>query len=201
MRIFLCILIAGMTLNLDAAEKELFRYWTVTTASSLEIHGTTNVNSFECGYAYYHGSDMIREVWNPSSEEWEISGSVFVEVEEFDCQNKMMNNDFRKTLHSSTYPDIKIEFLNLREFRSEGNNRKARGWIEISLAGNSSKYFVTCDLVFVSNYYSILSGKQVFRFSDFGLVPPQKGFGLVKVNDEITVQFDLILEQIALTDN
>jgi hypothetical protein len=200
MRIILFILIAGLTINLNSAEKEIFRYWAVTTASTLEVHGTTNVNSFECGYAYYSGSDMISEVWNPSSENWEISGSVFVEVEEFDCQNRMMNNDFRNTLKSFKYPEIKIEFINLKEIKSEGNNRKARGWVEISMAGNSSKYFVTCDLVFVSNYYSVLSGKQVFRFSDFGLVPPQKGFGLVKVNDEITVKFDLILEQIALTD-
>jgi hypothetical protein len=185
----------------SANEREVFRLWNVTTASVLEIHGTTNINSFQCATSYYDGSDIIRETWNPGNEKWEILGSLIIEVNDFDCQNRVMNNDFRNTLNADKHPEIKIEFLNLREIAKKGSDRVANGMVEISLAGKKRKYQLSCDIIYVSDQHSILRGKQVFRFSDFGLDPPQKGFGLIKVNDEITVSFDLILEQSYFSGN
>lgn len=200
MRIFFSFFLIIISLNVFAGS-EITRFWHVTGASSLQINGTTNVNTFQCGSAYESGSDMIRESWDPYSEKWEIHGSVFIEVETFDCKNRMMNNDFRSTLKHEEYPEIRIEFLNLKEVQEQNNTRKAQGYIKITLAGKSHQYFLNSELEFLDDQYSILSGEQIFRFSDFGLDPPQKGFGLVKVNDEIRVSFDLILERTAYTEN
>ncbi|TVQ84096.1 MAG: YceI family protein [Bacteroidetes bacterium] len=200
MRLFVSFSLIILSLTVFA-NKEITRFWHVTGASSLQINGTTNVNTFQCGSAYESGSDMIRELWDPYSEKWEIHGSVFIEVETFDCRNRIMNNDFRNTLKHDKYPEIQIEFLNLKEVQLHENTRKAQGYVKITLAGKSHKYFISSELEFLDDQYSILRGEQVFRFSDFGLEPPQKGFGLVKVNDEIEVSFDLILEQTSLTEN
>lgn len=200
MRLFFSFFLIIISLNVFAGS-EITRFWHVTGASSLQINGTTNLNSFQCGSAYESGSDMIRERWDPYSEKWEIHGSVFIEVGTFDCKNRMMNNDFRSTLKHDEYPEIKIEFLNLKEVQEQNNTRKAQGYIKITLAGKSHQYFLNSELEFLDDQYSILSGEQTFRFSDFGLDPPQKGFGLVKVNDEIQVSFDLILERTAYTEN
>ena len=199
MRLFFSFFLIIFTLTVFAGS-EITRFWHVTGASSMQINGTTNVNTFQCGSAYENGSDMIRERWDPYNEKWEIYGSVFIEVETFDCKNRMMNNDFRNTLQNDKFPEIKIEFLNLKEIQNQRNTRKAEGYVKITLAGVSQKYLISSELEFLDNQYSILRGEQTFRFSDFGLEPPQKGFGLVKVNDEIQVSFDLILEQTAYTE-
>ncbi len=181
-------------------KSEVARIWTVTTASTLKIDGTTNVNNFQCASSYYTGTDIIREIWNPNDASWEIQGKLYIDVQEFDCQNRIMNNDFRNTLQAEKHPEIQIEFVNLQEKSVGDNTKKAIGITEITLAGQTKRYNLSCELIFVSEHYSILRGTQVFRFSDFGLEPPQKGFGLVRVNDEIQVSFELILVRAALTD-
>lgn len=181
--------------------KEVLRYWNVSGASSLEIHGTTNVNSFVCVSDYTKDRDMIMERWNPSDEKWVIHGEVLLDVKDFDCRNRIMNNDFQHTLQSDVYPHIKVEFLELKEVSTQGKSRKAEGVVQITLAGETKRYPISSTLVFLDDYYSILKGEQVFRFSDFGLEAPQKGFGMVRVRDEIAVQFELMLEQVMLTGN
>ncbi len=200
MRLLFSFFLIKVSLTVFAGS-EITRFWHVTSASSLQINGTTNVNTFQCGSGYEKGYDMIRERWDPYSEKWEIHGSLFIEVDQFDCKNRIMNNDFRNTLKHDKYPEIKIEFLNLKEVQNQENTRKAEGYVKITLAGVSHQYFLSSELEFLDNQYSILRGEQTFRFSDFGLEPPQKGFGLVRVNDEIQVSFDLILEQTAYSEN
>ncbi len=201
MRIISTFLLVVFSLSLAAKSKEVLRHWNVTSASYLQIDGTTNINSFQCGSAYQSGNDMIRERWDTSNEKWEIFGSIYLEVDNFDCNNRVMNNDFKNTLDYSNHPEIKVEFIDLKERHVKGNTRMAEGWVAITIVGKTQKYYVKSELEFLDDYYSILRGKQAFNFSDFDLSPPQKGLGLVRVNDELTVSFELILEQSALTDN
>ncbi len=181
---------------------ELLKHWSVTNSSSLQIHGTTNINSFVCESDYSHGqNDMIMERWDPKNNNWEIFGEVLLEVAAFDCKNRVMNNDFQRTLQADEYPEIKVEFLNLKEVSADESKQKAKGWVKISLAGKSKKYPIESELIHFDNYYSVLRGEQVFRFSDFGLEAPSKGLGLVRVRDELSVSFELMLRQIALSGN
>jgi hypothetical protein len=183
-----------------AGGNEVMRYWHVTGSSSLEIHGATNVNTFVCASVYSKGKDVITERWDPESGKWEIFGKVYLNVNTFDCRNRMMNNDFQNTLQSDIYPEIKIEFLNLKDVKTFGQSRMAEGIVEITLAGKVKQYPITSDLILVNESYSILKGKQVFRFSDFGLEAPVKGFGIVRVQDEISVNFELILDQVMFSE-
>ena len=199
MRIFSSFLLVFLSLAAIAKEKEVFRLWNVTGASTLEIEGTTNMNSFLCTSDYNKGNDRIMESLNPHSNRWEIYGTLLIDVNDFDCNNRIMNKDFREVLQYEQYPEIMIDFLNLRETNSQGKNRQAAGLVEITLAGRSKQYNIISELIFVDEYYSILKGSYTFRFSDFGLEPPQKAMGLVKVNNEITVHFNLSLEKSLLT--
>lgn len=201
MRILSTFLLIVFSLTLAAKSKEVLRHWNVTSASYLQIEGTTNINTFQCGSVYESGNDMIRERWDPYNEKWEIFGSIHLEVDNFDCQNRVMNNDFKNTLDYSNHPEIRVEFIDLKERRTMGNTRMAEGWVAITIVGKTRKYHIKSELELLDDHYSILRGKQIFTFSDFGLTPPQKGLGLVRVDDKLTVSFELILEQSALTGN
>ena len=198
-RLFMFLII--FSLSSHVAGSEMLKFWNVTSESTLKINGTTNVNSFECLTDYDRGMDLIMERWDPYHKKWEIYGSVNIGVDQFDCKNRVMNNDFRNTLKYETYPEIKIEFINIREVETDQNTRTAEGWVEITIVGETRRYFLSGELELIKDYKSILRGEQKFRFTDFGIDPPTKGLGLIRVRDEISVNFELILEQTAYSGN
>ncbi len=201
MRVQLFIFLLIFSLASNGAGNEMLKLWNVTGESTLQIKGTTNVNSFECVSDYDRGMDLIMERWDPYNEKWEIYGSVFIDVDQFDCQNRVMNNDFRNTLKYDTYPEIKIEFINIREVETNQPSSKAEGWVEITIVGETRRYHLKGELELIEDQKSILRGEQKFLFSDFGIDPPTKGLGLIRVRDKISVSFELILEQIAYSEN
>jgi hypothetical protein len=198
MRMFIFSILVCFAISLTASNKEVFFYWSVVGSSSLEIHGTTNVNDFKCASGYFQGNDRLIQRWNTEMGDRAIFGKLHLDATGFDCNNRMMNKDFQKTIHSDQYPFIKVEFLELKEANRHGQSGKASGWVEISMAGTKKKYPILCDLIMLDDDYNLLKGSQTLRFSDFGLEPPQKGLGLVRVNDELTVTFELMLEKIPL---
>lgn len=137
---------------------------------------------------------MLTGQRSPGTDQWELNGEIFLKVDAFDCNNRMMNNDFQETLKSDTYPEINIQFHDLKEVA--GQSPKATGLVEITMTGVTKSYPVYCELISYDEGYSILKGKKVLYFSDFGLEPPRKGLGMIKVKDELVVNFQLRLEQI-----
>lgn len=194
MRLFFSFFILFSCSFVALAGNEVVRHWSVSGMSSLQIEGSTNINNFVCTSGDFVGGDMLTGQRSPGTNQWELNGEIFLKVDAFDCNNRMMNNDFQETLKSDTYPEIQIQFHDLKEVA--GQSPKATGLVEITMTGVTKSYPVYCELVSYDDGYSILKGKKVLYFSDFGLEPPRKGLGMVKVKDELVVNFQLRLEQI-----
>jgi hypothetical protein len=189
-----------LLISIHTMGSERLRQWLVSESSRLEVLGSSNVNSFTCGSDYFNGKDRLTEVWNRELGSRMYSGQIVINVNSLDCQNRIMNNDLQEVLLADEHPAIKIEFINLREVMHRGK-KKAEGMVEITITGKKKRYPVVYDMVAISDDQNILVGRQTFRFSDFGLQAPQKAFGMIKVKDEITVEFKLILELMeSLTD-
>jgi hypothetical protein len=187
------ILLVNLMLVMNAGAREVLRYWTVSEASTLEIHGSSNINNFTCGSGYFNSNSVLVEVSSQGHNF--ISGKILLDAKAFDCQNRIMNRDFQNTLKAAEYPEIKIEFLELKEVNGNGRTSQAEGWVEITIAGKKKKYPIVCEVKYINEHQNILTGKQIFRFSDFGLEAPQKAMGMVRVDNEINVEFRLQLEQ------
>lgn len=199
MRIVLTLLLISIMVTLDANHKENLVYWSVSPSSRLMINGTTNVNTFVCTTDYFKGDDLLVQRRNTTTGGLEFSGELSVVVEDIDCHNRIMNHDLQNTLQSKIYPDITIEFFDLKE-KVNGNDKKASGFVEITLTGKMKRYPIECDLESLGNNGNILRGEQEMSFSDFGLLPPHKAFGMIRVRDKISVSFELILEKVAITE-
>jgi hypothetical protein len=191
-RYFIFLLFSFFLATGFVGASEVLRYWIVSDASTLEIQGSSNVNTFACGSSVFNGHNVLVEMQDKGTNS--ISGEILLDVKGFDCQNRIMNNDFQNTLQASDFPEIRIEFLELKETGRKGNNKKVEGWVEITLAGEKRKYPVACKLETLNHHQNILTGSQIFRFSDFGLEPPQKALGMVRVKNEIAVEFRLELD-------
>lgn len=168
--------------------------WAVEKTSTLKIAGKSNVNEFACSIAGYYQPDTISYVEDEAGKAVRLNGSLQLDVMRFDCQNKMITADLRKTLKAEEYPKLTIRFLSLERTPSlQGNLQTMKGWVEVELAGTRKTFQVAYQFSKGANNTYILNGKRTFCFSDFKLIAPRKLGGAIKVKDEFAVDFNLRL--------
>ena len=164
----------------------------ITDGSSLEIQGSSNVNNFECDYKEPLVTDTLRHQIEIEESEVKVQGdNIKMFVESFDCGKKGINRDFRKTLKSDVYPtiDVSLERLIYNE------NTPVIAEVLISLAGISRIYQLDFTNLDQEEGTNRIHGSQAIKMSDFNLELPKALFGLVKVDDEMTINFTLNVRQ------
>ncbi|HTI94835.1 MAG TPA: hypothetical protein VL727_29790 [Puia sp.] len=174
--------------------------WIVQKSSSLSINGRTNINHFSCGVAQYGETDTITlqyEGCRGRTSGIPLNGVLHINIGDFDCRNRTMTGEFKKTLLYKQYPQLKIIFLNLERVPLFGAQPETlKGQVFIEIAGVSKQF----ELDYKSNREDPetvqLTGSRQLCFSDFGLQPPQKMGGLVRVNETLDVRFMLSLRRI-----
>jgi hypothetical protein len=151
----------------------------------LFISGESNVNQFTFSYSGKSGkTDKTRQ----GDENIIIS----IPIKDFEASNPMMYKDFLELMKESEYPRIKVSFPKDALDSILKTNEKSCPFVEITIAGITRTYNIDCSIArCADNFY--LRGNQVVKLSDFRLKPPTRLMGLVKVNNEINVDFGFII--------
>jgi hypothetical protein len=118
--------------------------------------------------------------------------SVTVPVRDFEASNPLMYDDFLTLIKAREFPVLKIILSKEQLERSFKDERTFCPDIEIMLAGIKRIYKIDCNLYDCGNNLFIRGLKKI-KLSDFSIQPPVKLNGLVKVKDEIEVNFGLII--------
>ena len=166
--------------------------WVIQKNSSLSIEGRSNVNSFRCDITEYLQPDTIylyKE--DQPMKPFAIKGGLSIDIKRFDCHHKYITNDLRKTLKADEQPVLRIKLLNIGYYN--GNAENIKGWVCIELAGVAKRAEIDYQVQSPNAGVLQLNGSRKLKFSDFGLKPRQKMAGLIKVEEELTVRFQLIL--------
>ncbi len=158
--------------------------------SYITISGQSNINQFELSW-----SDLgIKSINNEN--EYGIDTSFYriaVPVKDFKVGNSFMYKDFIELMKAKDFPSIIIRIpQNQLEKIKQGEyfyNMK----IMLTIAGVSKLYEVPCYVVNCTEKALYLNGEKKIHFTDFDMIPPVKLQGLVKVRDEIRVDFGFIL--------
>jgi hypothetical protein len=171
--------------------------WVVMQGSSLTVNGSTNVNTFQCDIANYNLPDTVtcfklqqRGAVLP------MTGKLNLSIDAFDCHNKMMTSDLRKTLKAKDFPILSVKFITINSFPDFKNPTKITGIVDIGLAGISKKFEINYYFTADDKNHVHLKGDQKIHFSDFNLNPPSKLGGIIKAKDELLVEFKLNLKPI-----
>jgi len=168
----------------------------VLPLSKLSIDGKTNINSFTCAIAQYCGTDtLVLHEGGKNTRPVFVKGSVELDASTFDCGMGVMTSDFRKTINSNVHPAIVIDFISFERTPSYKQKEETfKGILKISLAGVTKLFEVDCFIEAKSSGLIHLRGGRDFTFADFGLVPPSRMMGTIKVKEDLTVKFHLVLK-------
>lgn len=168
----------------------------VLPSSKLAIDGKTNLNSFTCAIVKYSGVDtLVLQEGGRNTRPVFVKGSVGLDASTFDCGMAIMTSDFRKTINSDEYPAIVIDFISFERTPSYAQKEeKFKGILNISLAGVTRLFEVDCVIEAKDNGQIHLKGGRDFSFTDFGLIPPSRMMGTIRVQEQLTVKFHLVLK-------
>ncbi|NMM50262.1 YceI family protein [Marinigracilibium pacificum] len=172
----------------------------LTSNSNLGIFVETNVNSFVCEFQdgdTYAKTLFKGKVYN-GTEVFFKDGEIDLPIVKFDCGKFMMNNDFRELLKSEEYPNIQLEFIKAiwyshKYLNSKHNNGKEIGYfmVNLTVAGKTKKAKVNIYTTEAEEGQLKCSGKIKINMKEFGLEPPVKFMGTVRVKEDIEVRFNL----------
>jgi len=179
------------------ASKKAVIKWAVQKTSSLKIEGSSNVNQFTCDVTGYYETDTIAfTTADHGNKVVPLKGSLTIDVASFDCHNRMLTKDLRRTLKSTEHPRLTVRFIALERNPVFNNNKDClKGMVEIELAGVCKRFEIPY-MLSKNGFAIMLNGGKDFCFSDFQLTPPKKLGGAIKVRDKFNVQFNLNLVQV-----
>lgn len=152
--------------------------------SYISIRGSSNINEFELINPHPAINENKSGVENKSR-----YLNIRISVDEFTSTNERMVHDFRKMVQESKYPVIKISIENRDLADFEETNGLTNFGIIITIAGKSQEYTVPCEVFSTLNSGHMLSGNFSVKLTDFGIEPPEKLLGLIKVNNEVCINF------------
>ena len=187
-QILLLVLFTGFTVTKCKVNSTPVK---IISNSTLNIYGTTNVNTFNCILNFENVNSVILTNYTKNNNRLLFENTILkLENSCFDCGNSMMNKDFLKMLDTDNHPFISFALKEI--VVNPKRNSEVYCLASIKLAGKTRLYSIPLTL---ENFQSIKAvGCLSLKLTDFGLKPPKKALGLVVVSNEIDINFDLNIE-------
>ena len=158
--------------------------------SQLLISGDTNISGFSCNFDGKMLPTNCAVTYVEKKDGISFKNAVLVlNNKGFDCGNRQINKDFHALLQTEEYPSIELELKKV--FPRSGNTAVAQ--VLIRMAGEEKLYEFPVKVL--SNPATCFTGTLELDINDFGLEPPRKAFGLIKVKDNIEISFNLTVAE------
>ena len=163
--------------------------------SSITINGTTNVLSFKLtqnGEKLTKRNFIINATLNQNRILLSQNEHAIV-VRDFNSSNKMALRDFLKLVNADNYPAFHVK-LNYFDLDSKTNNKelyRANVSLDLTITGKTKQYNILVESNHEGDLYR-LNGIKKINIRDFGLVPPVEMMGLIRVNEWIEINFNII---------
>jgi hypothetical protein len=142
----------------------------------IEITGTSTVGKYNCSNLFTTKDTVYLN---------SIKKNIFnaeIKMSNFDCGNKIMTKDLQGTVKVKQFPNSTVC---IRDIRQVGKNYKCN--LNFLITNKTLKYK---DFI-LYNSADKIQGSLNLKFSDIELEPPTKMAGLIKVKDELIINFSL----------
>lgn len=158
--------------------------------SQLSIKGTTNINDFECEFnTLRFKNETFKVHYTENADILYFKNSVLpLENVNFDCGNRKINKDFHELLKSEEHPEI---LLRLKKIDMSGKENSIVT-VGFTIAGVNRDY--RFPVAITRDQQLCFDGKLKLNIKDFNLESPSKIFGLIVLEEEIEINFNLNLK-------
>lgn len=165
--------------------------------SRLYLQGTSNVNSFTCDCEDRFEAQLIEAESGNGYSRFRNAGLV-LRVKSLNCKNRKIDTDLQKALMADQYPNIQVVLLDSWQ-TAKCADGSCYDWFDvqanvmITIARVNSKEFIRAKARMLGPNRFQLKGEKWLKMSAFGITPPEAMFGMIKVNDDISFHFDLVV--------
>ena len=155
------------------------------------ISGKTNINSFHLVQTSFEANKyapakIIDMVYSNSEKK-----TLTIPVEDFRADNQMIYRDFLKLVKAKQYPWI---IINMPQLKRQGSDNEVNFYnVEITIAGVTRIYEISCYTERCDKEGVFIYGSRKLHLTDFNINPPEKTFGLIRVRNEVFVNFGFAL--------
>ncbi len=158
-----------------------------SAASRVWIEGRSTVNAFTCEAQEIEGLGAVEAGQA-------VQGQLSVPVRAFDCGKAAMNRDLQVALKAEQFPTIRFVLGNVRVLEAVGEGAaQLVVWGQLTIAGQTRPVQFTAMGRLLPSGKARLTGSLPLRLSTFHIPPPTALLGLIRVRDQITVHFDLLV--------
>ena len=165
--------------------------------SRLWVAGTSTVRAFQCQAGAFDakvessGADAVAAVL--AGEKAVSTVEVTVPAEKLDCRNGTMNEHMRKAIKAKEFPTVVFRATSYDLARtSESVGVTLNG--SLTLGGVEKPITVQAQAKPGADGMLVVSGTREIRMTEFGLKPPTLMLGTMKVDEKITVGFEVVLK-------
>jgi hypothetical protein len=188
------ILILFFTINVCLGEDNGKSGKTDYSAGFIDIIVKSNINSLVFSYDL-RGKCILAANGIKTKYAYDTSRlRIMVPIRDFKCKNQFVYKDFLTLLKAEYFPYLEIAIPQNPCIITPANGSGILKDVSVSVAGVIKKYDINCRIENAENENEILLGTSRIRLTDFGIEPPVKFSGLVKVKDEIIVNFGFCLK-------
>jgi hypothetical protein len=126
---------------------------------------------------------------------YDTSGShIIIPVNEFKCTNKVAYKDFLTLLKSDQYPYLEIYIPHDSNVIYDKKDSVVLKGVSIIVAGVSKQYDLNCKIDKAGSESQMLNGTTRIKLTDLDITPPAKLFGIIRVKNEIIIDFEFCVK-------
>lgn len=164
-------------------------YYDLLENSTISITGSTNVNHFVCSNTYIEKQDKDQPFsFAKTKVGYDLEGvKLLISSEDFRCKIPGMAKDMKELLQADNFPFVGFEINHIQLPGGKYGTASAT----LTIAGVESIGLIDFEVEKVGNQLKIHGSTPLF-LSSFNIEPPTKMLGMIKVQDQIEIEFDII---------
>jgi polyisoprenoid-binding protein YceI len=149
---------------------------------------TSNVNNISFQGEFLIANGTIEKIKNATV-------LVLTKSIQSEQHSNLMDDRTHNTLKADKYPSITYEFISVKSIEKEQKQTTLIINGTLNLAGTSKTTELQLNVSTNELGEIIISGEKKIKMSDYGIKPPVFMLGLLRVGDQVTISYEVVLEQ------
>lgn len=192
---FAGLMLAGSAAKYTPPSKKKYR---IEDGSKLYLKGTSNVNTFNCDCEDQYKEQVMEAEYHGGYARFK-NAELVLQSKNFDCHNRKIDADMQKALQADRFPHIKIALVDTSQ-DPKCLNGGCKDWFDVKANVNiritnvTKSEFVTAKAKVLGPNRVQVVGEKAIQMSAYGIKPPEAMLGMIKVNDWISIHFDMVVQ-------